>query len=722
MRRRIVTALTVTASISAAVLAGAGIITPAVAVPPPPNAANIPEYDTSKNQLPNGMTLGPDGNMWFGEADGIGKVTPSGKVTEIGFDKTQLLGANTVNSYPSSFVFDAAGNLYVGGGVPGDSGYIAELPAGASKLIVKQRFTYTVNQLTLGPNGNLYFTMPFMDDYIEEISTSFGALTDHYLGTNSSSRVDFAFMGPDTIYYLSDSSLYSIYLPTNTRTTVMFVPTADYGEGALRKDPAGNIWFSRPTEVDEVTTSGTLKRLQMPATFYSRDGSVGRIGDLTISEDGHIWVLGLDQDYSGGTVWSMTPTGTFTHEYSLPTGREVGWIFPGKGDQLWFGSGQYVTDDDNNSFLIAQGIASIEPGQPPVAAMFPQQPYTQVGGMAFDGSGHLWFSDYNLGEVGVIQSEHVTRLFGADRFTGSASFAAGNYAAPVGCVYIANGLNFPDALSAAPAAGKCGGPLMLVSPHAISDAVKAQLTALQPKKIYVVGGAASVGDDVLAQLQAYTPTPADVTRNGGADRYEASRNIAEAMFGTGAGATTHIAFLANGANFPDALSAGPVASKLGAPVILVPGISPHLDAATKATLTAMGITTTYVAGGPASVSDGILTDLGTAGFSPTRLSGADRYSASAAINNQFFGAGSSVPMFLASGLNFPDALAGASLAAHQGAALELMPGADATCVPQSVAQSIYAIGSSQVTILGGPGTLNSNADILLGCLNTARLQ
>ena len=44
----------------------------------------------------------------------------------------------------------------------------------------------------------------------------------------------------------------------------------------------------------------------------------------------------------------------------------------------------------------------------------------------------------------------VDRWAGSDRFASSATFSAKSYAAGVGVVYVANGMNFPDALSGAP--------------------------------------------------------------------------------------------------------------------------------------------------------------------------------------------------------------------------------------------------------------------------------
>jgi virginiamycin B lyase len=31
--------------------------------------------------LPRGITAGPDGNLWFAEADHIGRITPAGSIT-----------------------------------------------------------------------------------------------------------------------------------------------------------------------------------------------------------------------------------------------------------------------------------------------------------------------------------------------------------------------------------------------------------------------------------------------------------------------------------------------------------------------------------------------------------------------------------------------------------------------------------------------------------------
>ena len=62
---------------------------------------------------------------------------------------------------------------------------------------------------------------------------------------------------------------------------------------------------------------------------------------------------------------------------------------------------------------------------------------------------------------GYATSRTVERWAGADRFASSATFSAKSFAAGVDVAYISSGENFPDALSAAPIAGKGGDPILL---------------------------------------------------------------------------------------------------------------------------------------------------------------------------------------------------------------------------------------------------------------------
>ena len=97
----------------------------------------------------------------------------------------------------------------------------------------------------------------------------------------------------------------------------------------------------------------------------------------------------------------------------------------------------------------------------------------------------------------------VERLSGPDRFATSAVISAESYEPGVDVVFVANGLNFPDALAGAPVAGAEGGPLLLVADSMIPAVVAAELDRLDPKRIVVLGGAGVVHESVVQALEAY---------------------------------------------------------------------------------------------------------------------------------------------------------------------------------------------------------------------------
>lgn len=106
---------------------------------------------------------------------------------------------------------------------------------------------------------------------------------------------------------------------------------------------------------------------------------------------------------------------------------------------------------------------------------------------------------------GLVQYHRVDvrRLAGADRFEASASISRDNFSAGVPVVYVANGLKFPDALSGAPVAGMQGGPVLLVTADSIPASIATELDRLNPDRIVVLGGVASVSNSVMMALAHY---------------------------------------------------------------------------------------------------------------------------------------------------------------------------------------------------------------------------
>ena len=97
----------------------------------------------------------------------------------------------------------------------------------------------------------------------------------------------------------------------------------------------------------------------------------------------------------------------------------------------------------------------------------------------------------------------MSRLSGSDRYATAAAISAG-WAPGVPVVYVATGLNFPDALAGAAAAGALGAPLLLVTGTTVPAATAAELARLKPGRIVILGGSGAVSDSVASQLRAYS--------------------------------------------------------------------------------------------------------------------------------------------------------------------------------------------------------------------------
>jgi putative cell wall-binding protein len=345
------------------------------------------------------------------------------------------------------------------------------------------------------------------------------------------------------------------------------------------------------------------------------------------------------------------------------------------------------------------------PYQPNAAAL--RNLYGAGDGCSSYGNRNFWvyYSDWFGSPVEVTpKGVTVTRIGGTDRYEVAAGISAATFTPGVPVAYIASGEDFPDAISAGPAAGHEGGPVLLVQKNLIPATVASELRRLAPARIVVVGGPATVSDSVLGELADYS---AEVKRIGGADRYEVSRALASESFGG-----SSIAYIATGAVFADALSSGAAAGNQDAPVLLVNGQLATIDDATWATLQELGVTRVRVAGGPGSVSDGVYDSLvkrlGAA--SVERFGGSDRYAVSSAVNRSAFSTAGT--FFVASGLLFPDALSATPAAVAAGAPLYITR---AACADRAMLQHVIDAKATKMVIVGGPASVSDAVARFANC-------
>ncbi|SMH42208.1 Putative cell wall binding repeat 2 [Rathayibacter oskolensis] len=302
----------------------------------------------------------------------------------------------------------------------------------------------------------------------------------------------------------------------------------------------------------------------------------------------------------------------------------------------------------------------------------------------------------------------VTRLSGSDRYaTGVAVTTSTFDTVPV--LYVASGGNWPDALSAGPAAAVQNGALLLTDPDELPEVVAAEIVRLEPQRIVVVGSSLSVSDAVLAEIDALTD--AEVERIAGSDRYDTSRKLVADAFPDGSYDTV---FLATGTNFPDALSVAPIAGRLKQPVLLVDGAKGSLDEPTRAALAALGATDGRLLGGTPSISQGVQTSLEASSLvqNVARIAGTDRHDTSRLLNDAYPPSPLTDEVFLAAAGGFADALAVGPVAAAVGAPLYL---SESTCLPRATRAEMQDHDLDYVTLLGSRLTLSAALESLTVC-------
>lgn len=221
-------------------------------------------------------------------------------------------------------------------------------------------------------------------------------------------------------------------------------------------------------------------------------------------------------------------------------------------------------------------------------------------------------------------------------------------------VILASGVDYPDALTATPLAGKYNAPILL-SRNTTLDAqpeLKSTLIDKGVKNVIIIGGQTAIPQIIQDQISSLG---INVRRIGGSDRYETSALIANEV-----GVNNGEIALAYGLSFADGLSIASVAANKQMPILLTRTDS--IPNATKNFINSNNINKTYVVGSTTVISDSVVSQT----KNPERLGGANRYETNSIIFNKFKSEIDLSSIYIASGLAFPDALSSSALAAKNG--------------------------------------------------------
>lgn len=226
--------------------------------------------------------------------------------------------------------------------------------------------------------------------------------------------------------------------------------------------------------------------------------------------------------------------------------------------------------------------------------------------------------------------------------------------------------DYADSIASTPFAVSVNAPLLLTSGNSLDPRVIQELQRLNPQKVILLGGEACLKPSIEEEL---TQLSFNYERIGGSDRYETSILLAKRL-------NSNSLILANGDDFPDALSAASYAGIKQIPIVLTSNTLPG------------SVITYYKEANPDHLivigGEGVISseDLSQNNFNiETRLGGQDRYDTNAKVVSFMKASYDTNDLFLASGQTFPDAVAGTVLAAKYKAPLLLTEKDD---IPPSV--------------------------------------
>ena len=289
--------------------------------------------------------------------------------------------------------------------------------------------------------------------------------------------------------------------------------------------------------------------------------------------------------------------------------------------------------------------------------------------------------------------ENVFRLSGANRYATAVEISKSGWT-EADTIVLARGDDYADALAGVPLAFHLNAPILLSPTASLHGVTEAEINRLGANRAILLGGTAAISNNVKEELEAKGLL---VERIAGSNRYDTAARIAQRLSAEGAAFDT--AFIAVGTNFADALAASSYAAIRGEPILLTETNS--LPGATSDAISNLGITNSYVCGGTAAVSSNVFAQLPGA----ERISGPNRYATALALANTFLPHGAQ-HVGIATGLNFPDAIAGGVWAANYNTGILLVDGSKNE--PSSEVQTFISIqGISGVTLFGGSGAISN---------------
>lgn len=237
--------------------------------------------------------------------------------------------------------------------------------------------------------------------------------------------------------------------------------------------------------------------------------------------------------------------------------------YAGKVSLPWSDTAVLVRDDDYPDALVAGPLAA-NYNAPILMTPTKQVPHRVVDALRTHGFTKVILvgnpGAISAGAASQLQNAgfQVQRLGGQDRYR-TAGVVADHLLAARGRdksdVYLATGVDYPDALSASSAAIKNVGVVLLTPRRTVDGTSQGWMNSAKAAKVVAVGGPAVAAAEKSVHLDE---------KQVGVDRYETAEKVASAYFPPNPGRIA----VATGKDFPDATLAASLTARTGSPLVL----------------------------------------------------------------------------------------------------------------------------------------------------------
>lgn len=315
-----------------------------------------------------------------------------------------------------------------------------------------------------------------------------------------------------------------------------------------------------------------------------------------------------------------------------------------------------------------------------------------------------------IGEAGITVNPLATgRYNGSTRIETAVRVSRGHFPAGANHVIIARSDRYPDALTGGVLAAAVNAPVLLTPSDQLHPAVIEEINRLAPATAYILGGNAAIAETVEDAVVAQTSVQQTI-RVSGANRFATAAEVRDEVAEVTGVAATEV-YVAEGQHeneargWPDVLSVSYLAGNQLRPILLVTRDLLHPD--TEASLRE-GVAAATIVGGDVAVSNEVAAQIDEIVDDVDRVFGTTRYETSYAIAELAVAAGMDPDfLYLATGRNWPDALAAGPAVALDGSVLLLV---DSESLDNSPPVRTYLREHrpfADIDLLGGVGAIST---------------